>query len=204
MSNAALVTNTAPTHPIRPATPDDFETVRRHYAMVQDAHAARMRRCSVRCWRRTFRSSSQQLPEGRHTAADRRAGWRSRRVAARDLSRRHRPVRLPAEPRGRDLVCCHRAGAAPPRCRALADRAAAEWAADKQADRIDLSVWALNTEALELYRKLGFAHARTGMMIRPSDALACWGRGRLPRPRPPGLAGAALTFGSVPTASSSK
>ena len=42
MSNAALVTNTAPTHPIRPATPDDFETESRHYAMVQDAHAARM------------------------------------------------------------------------------------------------------------------------------------------------------------------
>ena len=63
--------------------------------------------------------------------------------------------------------------------------ATAEWADAKHADRIGLSVWSFNDEALALYRKLGFAVARTDMAIKPSDALARCGRGRCPRPQPP-------------------
>jgi ribosomal protein S18 acetylase RimI-like enzyme len=65
--------------------------------------------------------------------------------------------------------------------------ATAEWGDAKDADRIDLSVWPFNTEALALYRKLGFAVARTDMAVKPSDAVARCGRGYLPRPHLPKL-----------------
>jgi ribosomal protein S18 acetylase RimI-like enzyme len=62
--------------------------------------------------------------------------------------------------------------------------AAAEWANNKGADRIDLSVWSFNGEALAAYRQLGFTEYCVDMMIRPSAAIARWGSGRLPPPTP--------------------
>ncbi len=62
--------------------------------------------------------------------------------------------------------------------------AAAEWAAEKQAERIDLTVWSFNVAALEMYRRIGFAAAYTGLMVKPSDVIARLGSGRLPQVRP--------------------
>jgi len=62
--------------------------------------------------------------------------------------------------------------------------AAAEWANRKGADRIDLSVWSCNGEALAAYRALGFTEYCVDMMIKPSAAIARWGSGRLPPPAP--------------------
>jgi ribosomal protein S18 acetylase RimI-like enzyme len=62
--------------------------------------------------------------------------------------------------------------------------AAAEWADKKGAGRIDLSVWACNSEALAAYRALGFTEYCVDMMITPSAAIARWGGGRLPPPNP--------------------
>lgn len=58
--------------------------------------------------------------------------------------------------------------------------AAAEWAAERKLERIDLNVWAFNTEALALYRSLGFTVAHTGMTLRTAEMLAHHGTGRLP------------------------
>ena len=63
--------------------------------------------------------------------------------------------------------------------------AAAEWAEQKEASRIELSVWSFNDDARALYRKLGFAESHVHMTIKPSDALATCGSGHLPRMRLP-------------------
>jgi ribosomal protein S18 acetylase RimI-like enzyme len=65
--------------------------------------------------------------------------------------------------------------------------AAAEWAAENDAMRIELAVWSFNAEALALYRKLGFDAAYTGMTITPSEMLARHGAGRLPQRPGPGF-----------------
>jgi ribosomal protein S18 acetylase RimI-like enzyme len=62
--------------------------------------------------------------------------------------------------------------------------AAAEWAAEKKAERIDLMVWSFNDAALALYRKIGFADAYAKLTVKPSDVLARLGTGRLPAPHP--------------------
>jgi len=60
--------------------------------------------------------------------------------------------------------------------------ATSEWAAGKEAYRINLVVWRFNSDALALYRKLGFADANVGLAIAPSTALARCGGGRPPKP----------------------
>lgn len=62
--------------------------------------------------------------------------------------------------------------------------AAAEWAAEKKAERIDLMVWSFNVAALALYRNIGFADAYAKLTIKPSEVLARLGTGRLPAPPP--------------------
>jgi hypothetical protein len=67
--------------------------------------------------------------------------------------------------------------------------ATSEWAAEKEAYRINLVVWRFNADASALYRKLGFAEENVGLAIAPSTALDCCGGGRLPKrpvaaPRP--------------------
>jgi diamine N-acetyltransferase len=168
---------------IRFGEPTDFEDVRRHWALVQDAHATHMPE--------TFRPMEASDLQVEHfygylndpwllliaeldgaiagsllasvQAADGRGGY----LPARSVHLWH----VLTEPELR-----HRGVA-----RALI-AAAAEWAATQQADRIDLAVWSFNADALAFYRKLGFAAAFTGMTIAPSDALARLGGGRLPEP----------------------
>ena len=169
----------APT--IRHAGVDDFAAIRRQYALVQDAHAAHMPGM--------FRPMVEQDFPIEHylgylkdnyllLIAELEGGAvgsllaSSRQVEGRDGYLPCRNVFIwyvVTEPamRGRGIA------------RALIG-AVAEWAAEKEADRIDLSVWSFNTDALELYRKLGFAHAYTGMMIQPAEVLARCGTGRLP------------------------
>jgi len=65
--------------------------------------------------------------------------------------------------------------------------AAAEWAAENDAARIELAVWSFNAEALALYRALGFTPVYTGMTIKPSEVLARHGTGRLPERPVPGF-----------------
>ena len=180
MSDAIAATD-APTHVIRHAGIDDFAAIRRHYALVQDAHAAHMPDM--------FRPMvAKDFPIERYVGylkdnnllliAELNGGVVGSLLAFSSQmpgSDGYLPVRtvcilyVVTEPamRGRGIA------------RSLIG-AAAEWAVEKEADRIDLSVWAFNTDALELYRKLGFAHAYTGMMIKPAEALAQCGRGRLP------------------------
>jgi ribosomal protein S18 acetylase RimI-like enzyme len=62
--------------------------------------------------------------------------------------------------------------------------AAAEWAAEQKAERIDLMVWSFNDAALALYREIGFADAYAKLTVKPSDVLARLGTGRLPKVSP--------------------
>jgi ribosomal protein S18 acetylase RimI-like enzyme len=59
--------------------------------------------------------------------------------------------------------------------------AAAEWAADKEVARVDLTVWSFNETAIALYRNLGFAAAYSGLTIPASELVARLGTGRLPQ-----------------------
>jgi ribosomal protein S18 acetylase RimI-like enzyme len=166
---------------IRFGAATDFEDVRRHWALVQDAHAAHMPD--------TFRPmEASDLPveqlygyldnpwllliaelegaiAGSLLASVQAANGQGGYLPARNVHVWH----VLTEPQLR------RRGVA----RALI-AAAAEWGATQQADRVDLAVWSFNSDALALYRRLGFATAHIGMTIVPSDALARLGGGRLP------------------------
>lgn len=184
MSNTAVGPD--PVHTIRHARAGDFETVRRHCGMVQEAHATHMPevfRPTVE-WDFPFAHFEGYLkghdllliaevdgkPVGSLLATLGTVGDQFHFLPARCVT----IWSVFTEP------ALRRRGIA----RALIS-AAAEWADAKDADRIDLSVWSFNEEALALYRKLGFAVARTDMAIKPSDALARCGRGHLPRPHLP-------------------
>jgi ribosomal protein S18 acetylase RimI-like enzyme len=168
-------------HTIRRAGVDDFAAIRRQYALVQDAHAAHMpgmfrpmeeKDFPVEHYLGYLRDYLVLVAETDGAAVGSLLAS-SRQVEGRDGYLPCRNVFIwyvVTEPamRGRGIA------------RSLIG-AAAEWAAEKEADRIDLSVWSFNTNALELYRKLGFAHAYTGMMINPAEVLARCGTGRLPK-----------------------
>lgn len=171
-----------PTFSIRHATRADFATIGRHYTAVQDVHAAALPD--------TFRPMGEEeftverfegylgdncllliAEEGGEPVGSLLAS-----CSAVQPSVAYRPGRsaliwyVMTEPRmrGRGIA------------RALIG-AMAEWAADQGADRIDLSVWHFNADALALYSKLGFAPTYTGMTIAPDQALVRWGGGRLPK-----------------------
>ena len=184
MSNTAVVSDAL--HVIRHARTGDFETVRRHYGMVQDAHATRMPEFfrQTAQWDFPFEFFEAYLNGNNLLLIAERDGQAVGSLLAtlgtvgdqlHFLTCRSVTIwYVLAEP------ALRRRGIA----RSLIS-AAAEWADAKDADRIDLSVWSFNAEALALYRKLGFAVARTDMTIKPSDALARCGRGHLPRPHLP-------------------
>ena len=174
---------------VRHARAGDFETVRRHYGLVQQAHVAHMPELfrPMREWDfpfvqfQWFLKGGDNLmllaevegePVGSLLAALDRAGDQHHFLPARNVT----IWSVFTEP------VMRRRGIA----RSLMS-ATAEWADAKDADRIDLSVWPFNEGALALYRKLGFAVARTDMAVKPSDALARSGRGHLPRPHLPKL-----------------
>jgi ribosomal protein S18 acetylase RimI-like enzyme len=184
MSNTAVVPDTL--HAVRHARADDFETVRRHYGMVQDAHAAHMPgvfRPRLQ-WDFPFAYFEQYLngnnllliaevdgqPVGSLLATLGTVGDQHHFLQRRSATIWY----VFTEPAQRRRGIAH-----------SLISAAAEWADAKDAESIDLSVWSFNVEALALYRKLGFALARTDMTIKPSDALARCGRGYLPRPHLP-------------------
>jgi diamine N-acetyltransferase len=170
---------------IRFAAADDFEQVRRHYGMVQDAHAAHMPD--------TFRPmqpadlvpahySSWLSGETLMLIAEiggTVAGSLLAMVGRSEEQGGYRPCRtvyifyVVTEP------ALRRRGVA----RALM-AAAAEWGVREQAERIDLAVWSFNADALAFYRKLGFAVAYTGMQLASADAVARLGGGHLPSPAP--------------------
>jgi ribosomal protein S18 acetylase RimI-like enzyme len=173
---------------IRHARAGDFETVRRHYGLVQQAHATHMPEVfrPMGEWDFPFVQFQWYLkgnnlmliaevdgrPVGSLLAALDTFGDQLHLLPSRNVT----IWSVFTEPAMR------RRGIA----RSLIS-ATAEWADAKDADRIDLSVWPFNDEALLLYRKLGFAVARTDMAIKPSDVLAACGRGHLPRPHLPKL-----------------
>ena len=185
MSDTAASPPQFPT--IRRAEAGDFEAVRRQYAMVQAANAAHMPD--------TFRPMVEaDFPLAHFNSY--LSGDNLLLIAERDgevagsLLATLREVkgeltRLPS----RGVVIWYVVTEPSLRRRGVARAliaAATEWAEEKGADRIDLSIWSYNTDARELYRKLGFAESHVGMMIKPSDALARWGSGQLPRPSLPG------------------
>jgi GNAT superfamily N-acetyltransferase len=166
---------------IRFAEVTDFEDVRRHYGMVQNAHATHMPKTfrPMEAWDLTIEQFYGFFDNpwlllvaeldgavagsllGSVQAEDGHAGY----LPARTLHVWH----VLTEPglRRRGIARALIAGAA-------------EWGARQRADRLDLAVWSFNTDALAFYRKLGFEMAYTGMTITPSEALARHGSGRLP------------------------
>jgi ribosomal protein S18 acetylase RimI-like enzyme len=166
---------------IRFGAATDFADVRRHYALVQDAHAAHMPE--------TFRPMEAWDLSIEHFYGYLRSPWllliaeldgatAGSLLATIQAAAGHGGY-LPA----RSVHVWHVLTEPTLRRRGVARAliaAAAEWGAGQQADRIDLAVWTFNTDALAFYRKLGFATAYTGMTITPSDALARLGGDRLP------------------------
>lgn len=63
--------------------------------------------------------------------------------------------------------------------------AAAEWATELKAARVDLEVWSFNESAIAVYRKLGFATTFSELTIPTSELVARLGAGRLPKMPPP-------------------
>jgi ribosomal protein S18 acetylase RimI-like enzyme len=184
MSNTAVAPDTV--HAVRHARAGDFETVRRHYAMVQEAHATHMPDVFRPMAQWDFplahfewylKGSNLLLiaevdgqPVGSLLATLGTVGDQLHFLPSRIVTIWSVFTEPPLRRRGiaRSLVS-----------------ATAEWADAKDADRVNLSVWSFNEGALALYRKLGFGVARTDMAIKPSDALARCGRGHLPRPHLP-------------------
>ena len=191
MSDSVLLERAPqPAFTIRHATRADFATIRRHYAAVQDVHATALPDMFRPMGEEDFTLDRFEAylddtcllliaEEGGKPVGSLLAS-----CYAVQASIEYRPGRaafiwyVMTEPkvRGRGIA------------RALIG-AMAEWAADQQADRIDLAVWHFNADALALYSRLGFAAAFTGMTIAPDQALARWGGGRLPKrpkhPQPP-------------------
>jgi ribosomal protein S18 acetylase RimI-like enzyme len=174
----------APT--IRRAGADDFEVVRRHYAMVQNAHATHMPETFRLMVEADFPVAhfNSYLTDNNLLLIAERDGEAAGSLLATFREVQGHATLLPS----RGVVIWYVVTEPALRRRGIARAligAAAEWAAEKEADRIDLSVWSYNTDALALYRKLGFAESHIGMMIKPADALARWGSGQLPRPHLP-------------------
>lgn len=178
-----------PTLTFRHATIDDFALVRRHYAMVHNAHAANIPE--------TFRRLEDEdftLERFRANlvddvllliAADQGRPVGSVLASCQDMGRGgylpgrtvfiHYVVTEP-EMRGRGIATALIA-------------ATSEWAAEKDAYRLNLVVWRFNSDAASLYRKLGFAEENVGLAIAPAAALDRYGGGRVPKrlaaaPRP--------------------
>jgi len=165
----------------RHATIDDFALVRRHYALVHDAHAANMPEMFRRMEENDF-----SIERFRANLVD-----DNLLLIAED----------DGKPVGSVLASCHQVGPGgylpgrsvfihyvvtepEMRGRGVATAliaATSEWAAERQAYRINLVVWRFNSDALALYRKLGFADAHVGLAIAPSTALGRHGGGRLPK-----------------------
>jgi ribosomal protein S18 acetylase RimI-like enzyme len=185
MSDTAVASSSGgPT--IRRAQASDFEIVRRHYGMVQEAHATHMPemfRPMVEADFPVAHFNSYLTGDNLLLIAE-RDGQVAGSLLATFREVKGQLTSLPF----RGVVIWYVVTEPALRRRGIARTligAAAEWAAEKEADRIDLSVWSYNTDARELYRKLGFAEAYTGMTIKPADALARCGRGHLPRPHLP-------------------
>lgn len=184
MSNTAVMPDALPT--IRHARTGDYETVRRHCGMVQEAHATHMPevfRPTVQ-WDFPLAHFESYLTGNNLLLIAERDGQAIGSLLATLGTVADQFHFLPCRSVTIWSVFTEPALRRRGIARALIS-AAAEWADMKDADRIDLTVWSFNVEALALYRKLGFAVSNTAMMIKPADAVARCGRGHLPRPHLP-------------------
>lgn len=183
MSEPAVAERPSPSaFTIRHANRSDFGTIRRHYAAVQEVHATALPDMFRHMGEEDFSVERYQdyLNDNCLLLVAEEDGEPVGSLLAYcyavQASSEYQPGRaafiwyVMTEPkvRGRGIA------------RALIG-AMAEWALAQRADRIDLSVWHFNADALALYSKLGFAAASTNMTIAPDQALARWGGGRLPQ-----------------------
>lgn len=167
---------------IRFARPVDFEVVRRHFQMVHDAHAAHLPATFRPMEADDFRFQQfLRCLEGNHLAL---VAERDGQVLGSMLATLSEVPEWPGYVPGLKLFVWHVVTEPAARRQGVAQMliaAAAEWAAEKGADSIELTVWWFNEEADAFYRKLGFSAAYTGMVMAPTLAVERLGAGRLPQ-----------------------
>jgi ribosomal protein S18 acetylase RimI-like enzyme len=171
---------------LRHATADDFGTVRRHYGLVQDAHAANMPDTFRRMDDKDFpvERFSAFLTDDNLLLIAEHQGKAVGSVLASCYAADAQAGFLP----GRNVFVWYVVTEPDMRGRGIATAmigATAEWAAAKEAYCINLAVWRFNASAFALYRKLGFDESNVGLRIDPAAMLGRWGRGRLPKLPPP-------------------